>query len=61
MTSDRLTVEGVARLLDVAPSTIYAYVARGQMPVPSPCPCCGHGPTWQHQTIIDWQIGRYTP
>lgn len=50
----RLTTNAVAGFADVAPRTIAAYAARGQMPAPSVCDCCGHGPTWLQRDIEAW-------
>lgn len=56
---DRLTAEGVADLLGVRPSTVRSYAARGQMPKPTPCPCCGHT-SWDRQAVAAWRQERKT-
>jgi predicted DNA-binding transcriptional regulator AlpA len=53
----RLTAEGVADLLGVSRSTVSSYASRGQMPKPSPCPCCGSS-TWDADEIRLWASNR---
>lgn len=54
----RLSTDRVAELASVSPRTISSYAARGQMPKPSPCPCCGHSPTWTEKDITAWLANR---
>lgn len=48
-----LTVSDVAELYGLGTSTIRAYVARGQMPAPNDCPCCGLGPVWSRWMLAE--------
>lgn len=57
-TDRRLSTADVATLANVSPRTIASYAARGQMPKPSPCPCCGLGPTWKASVIETWLANR---
>jgi hypothetical protein len=50
---DWWTTRDVATYLDVAPSTIPAYVARGQMPEADRR--IGREPVWRPETIRQWQ------
>lgn len=50
----RLGVAEVAAVAGAKPATVRAYDARGLMPASTPCPCCGHGPTWPAGTISTW-------
>lgn len=56
--SNRLSTAAVARMARVTPRTIASYAARGQMPPPSRCECCGHTPTWLRQDIAYWLTTR---
>jgi predicted DNA-binding transcriptional regulator AlpA len=56
--TERLTTNEVASLLGVSPRTVASYAARGQMPKPSACPCCGHSPTWLRSEIDSWSNRR---
>lgn len=48
-----LTVNEIAEWLDLAPSTLYAYLTRGQMPEPD----ARYGVTnlWKESTIREWR------
>jgi len=50
-----LTIADVAELLGIRESTVRSYAARGQMPAPNVCPCCGLGPVWARIVIDDWR------
>lgn len=54
----RLGTAQVAERAGVSPRTIASYAARGQMPKPSACPCCGHSPTWAEKEITTWLQNR---
>jgi hypothetical protein len=54
--TDWWTTGDVATFLDVAPSTIRAYVARGQMP--SADRRIGREPVWRPATIRKWHRQR---
>jgi hypothetical protein len=54
--SDWWTTSDVARFLDVAPSTIRAYAARGQMPAADRR--IGREPVWRPATIRKWERQR---
>lgn len=56
--TQRLGTNEVASLAGVSPRTIASYAARGQMPKPSVCPCCGHTPTWSAREIDQWLGNR---
>lgn len=58
MKAKRLTADSVAELVGVRPSTIRTYAARGQMPAPAPCPCCGHGATYDEAEVRAWLARR---
>jgi hypothetical protein len=58
---DYLTASDVAALLGVKPSTVRSYAARGQMPAPNDCPCCGLGPVWSRLIVEDWREHRPGP
>lgn len=51
-----LSVEDVARLLQVAPSTVRSYLSRGEMPAADRL--IGRSPVWSPSTIEAWQAGR---
>jgi hypothetical protein len=53
---DWWTTQDVAAFLKVAPSTIRAYVARGQMP--SADRRIGREPVWRPATIRSWHSQR---
>ena len=53
---DWWTTQDVAAFLKVAPSTIRAYVARGQMP--SADRRIGREPVWRPATIRNWHSHR---
>jgi MerR family regulatory protein len=54
--SDWWTTSDVARFLDVEPSTIRAYAARGQMPPADRR--IGREPVWRPATIRKWDTQR---
>ena len=54
--SDWWTTSDVAAFLGIAPSTIRAYVARGQMPAADRR--IGREPVWRPATIRQWQSQR---
>jgi predicted DNA-binding transcriptional regulator AlpA len=54
--SDWWTTSDVAAFLGIAPSTIRAYVARGQMPAADRR--IGREPVWRPETIRQWQSQR---
>ena len=54
--SDWWTTSDVATFLGIAPSTIRAYVARGQMPAADRR--IGREPVWRPETIRQWQSQR---
>jgi hypothetical protein len=54
--ADWWTTRDVATFLDVAPSTIRAYVARGQMPEADRR--IGREPVWRPATIRRWHSQR---
>jgi hypothetical protein len=59
MAADSLDVMGVAEvaaLIGVAPKTVGAYLARGQMPAPDVKLACG--PIWARETIEAWTAKR---
>lgn len=56
--TDRLGTADVAQILGVSVSTISSYASRGQMPAASPCPCCGHAPTWARADVEVWVAAR---
>lgn len=59
MTDDaRVTTAGAAELLGVSPGTVASYAARGIMPAPSSCDCCGYGPTWSRAELLAWMATR---
>jgi len=53
---DWWSTEDVAAYLQVAPSTVRAYVARQQMP--QPARSIGHARVWHPQAIRDWHQSR---
>ena len=53
---DWWTTRDVAAFLDIAPSTIRAYVARGQMPQADRR--IGREPVWKPATIRQWHNQR---
>jgi predicted DNA-binding transcriptional regulator AlpA len=53
---DWWTTRDVASYLEVSPSTIRAYVARGQMPAADRR--IGREPVWRPATIRKWQSQR---
>jgi hypothetical protein len=57
--ADWWTTRDVATYLDVAPSTVRAYVARGQMPVADRR--IGREPVWRPETIQRWHNQRAQP
>jgi predicted DNA-binding transcriptional regulator AlpA len=56
---DWWTTRDVAAFLNVAPSTIRAYVARGQMPGADRR--IGREPVWRPATIREWHSQRPRP
>jgi predicted DNA-binding transcriptional regulator AlpA len=58
MTTKRIGTAWVAQRAGVSPRTIASYAARGQMPKPSACDCCGHSPTWTWDEITAWLANR---
>lgn len=54
-----LTSKQIAELLNVSPSTISAYKARGQMPKPDRE--YGRTPLWKYSTIQEWRGNLRTP
>jgi hypothetical protein len=54
--ADWWTTRDVATFLDVTPSTIRAYAARGQMPEADRR--IGREPVWRPETIRSWQSQR---
>jgi hypothetical protein len=56
---DWWTTRDVAAFLNIAPSTIRAYVARGQMPGADRR--IGREPVWRPATIREWQSQRPRP
>jgi DNA-binding transcriptional MerR regulator len=54
-----LTSKQIAVLLDVSPSTISSYKARGQMPPPDKE--YGRTPLWRYETIEKWRGEIRTP
>jgi hypothetical protein len=54
--TDWWTTRDVAIFLDIAPSTIRAYVARGQMPEADRR--IGREPVWRPETIRRWHSQR---
>lgn len=58
MSASRLVTNEVASRAGVSPRTIASYAARGQMPAPSHCSCCGHYPTWPEKEITAWLANR---
>lgn len=58
--TQRMTITEVAKAAGVGASTITSYASRGQMPAPSPCPCCGIGTTWARDEIDAWLAQRNT-
>ena len=54
--SDWWTTSDVATFLGIAPSTIRAYGARGQMPTADRR--IGREPVWRPETIRQWQCQR---
>jgi len=52
---EQWTVADVAAHLNVAPSTVRAYAARGQMPAPDGR--LGRTPWWWPDTIKTWRTG----
>lgn len=58
MSAKHLGTNEVASRAGVSPRTIASYAARGQMPSPSACPCCGHSPTWLASEIDSWLANR---
>lgn len=53
---DWWTTEEVASYLEVSPSTVRAYLARGQMPPPDRH--FGKASAWRPQTIREWHTYR---
>lgn len=49
-----LTAHQIADILGVKVSTITTYAARGQMPPPVHCPCCGRGSIFPTADIDQW-------
>jgi predicted DNA-binding transcriptional regulator AlpA len=57
MKRERMSADEVAQLLNVKPATVRGYASRGQMPKPTPCPCCGTV-TWERADVEAWNRRR---
>ena len=58
VSAERMTTNEVAEFLGISPRTVASYAARGQMPTPAACSCCGHSPTWDRAAIETWSESR---
>lgn len=56
LTTELIGAAEVAEILGVTPSTVSAYLARGQMLAPLLTLACG--PIWLRADIDRWQTGR---
>jgi hypothetical protein len=54
--TDWWTTDDVATYLDIAPSTVRAYIARAQMPAPDRR--MGRMQLWRPKTIKNWNLQR---